>query len=111
MGVSVRMGVSVIQRVWIRRYPSYLYSAMQCSTEKEEVVIEDIEERLEIEELDWTLKKICKGYLPAINGPHLDSIELGSAVFVRQSNMMLSSNEIRAKRLEESKDIKEVPWG
>ena len=56
---------------------------MQSSTE--EVVIEDVEERLEIEELYWTVKEICEINLLAINDPDLVSIESRSAVFVRQS--------------------------
>lgn len=56
---------------------------MQCSIE--EVVIENIEERLEIKGLCWTIKKICESNPPAITGPGLDSIKSGSAVFVRQS--------------------------
>ena len=56
---------------------------MQCSTE--EVVIEDFEECLKIKRLYWTVKKICESNLPDINGPGLDSIEVGSAVFVRQT--------------------------
>ena len=51
----------------------------------EEVVIEDVEERMEIKGLYWTVKKMCESNPPAITGPGLDSIESGSAVFVRQS--------------------------
>ena len=55
---------------------------MQCSTE--EVVIEDVEERLDSEGLYWTVRKMCESNPPAITGPGLDYIESGSAFFVRQ---------------------------
>ena len=42
---------------------------MQCSTE--ELVIEDVEERLKIKRLYWTMKKICESNLPATNGSGL----------------------------------------